>query len=115
MTNPFNDSEDESEDEQIFLDACEICCKSFPSPDFVNLHKKIFHSANFVKTKYVEDADDLIVSFSEEPMKSAPDAGLAAPSASSSKLEINAEVATQNSNTDRTKKSKYILRKRLKY
>ena len=41
--NPFVDSEEDS-DEEIFLDSCDICCQSFPSPEFVALHRQIFHS-----------------------------------------------------------------------
>jgi hypothetical protein len=43
-TIPFS-SESETE---VNLDACDICYKSFPSADFVKLHKKVFHSRNIV-------------------------------------------------------------------
>merc|ERR1719154_861803 len=59
FTNPFNVTE--SDNEEIFVDYCDVCLESFPSEDFVNLHKKIFHSV--LKTTYVSSPEEMITSF----------------------------------------------------
>ena len=42
IVNPFESSNSESDSEEIFLDSCEYCFESFPSADYVNLHKHCF-------------------------------------------------------------------------
>ena len=104
-TNPFGESTSCSESEEPFLDACEICCESFPSQEFVDLHKTIFHSSSVVKTMFVDEAEALITSFVKAPESSVNDEGESEPVARRSGQEIE-KVA---------KLSKYMLRKRLKY
>ena len=63
VTNPFEDSDSENEP---FLDACDICWDSFPSAEFLELHKRIFHSVKSLKTTFVASPVDLMTSFVKE-------------------------------------------------
>ena len=109
-TNPFESdrSEDEDEGEELFLDACNHCQQSFPSDEFVQLHMKIFHS-HIIKTKFVEDGEDLISTFIEEP---AVEDVQTEDTEDTSIKEVEAVASNGN---DRTVKTKYMLRKSLKY
>lgn len=106
-TNPFA-SDSEEDVETVDLKSCDHCCELFPSEDFVKLHERIFHY-RVVKARFVEDGEDLITSFmddkggsSPEVMQSDNDVGLTSNDGENKEVE------------DRTKKSKYKLRKSLK-
>ena len=61
--NPFDGSD--SENEEVYFDACDVCCQSFPTAAFVELHKSIFHSGSILRTKFVgsPEPECLITSF----------------------------------------------------
>ena len=107
-TNPFESDRSEDEGEELFLDACNHCQQSFPSDEFVQLHMKIFHS-HIIKTKFVEDGEDLISTFIEEP---AVEDVQTEDTEDTSIKEVEAVASNGN---DRTVKTKYMLRKSLKY
>ena len=103
LTNPFAVFSSESESEELFLDSCDVCFESFPSEDFVKLHKTIFHSTSpvVVKTKFVENPEAFITSFvSSSPLLESED--VTAP-------------ADCHGHVTAAKKQKYTLRKRPKH
>ena len=109
-TNPFDSSS--SDTEELFLDGCEFCCTTFPSEEFLALHKKIFHS-KVLATKFVENAEELMVSISEGPEVEAVESS---PSQPIRKAQQEAKKNNnKNVNDERSVKSKYKLRKCLKY
>ena len=59
LTNPFEDSD--IDEDELFVDSCNICFESFPTEEFVALHKKIFHSV--LQTRYVDSPEEMITSF----------------------------------------------------
>jgi hypothetical protein len=95
--NPF-DSSSNSETEEN-LDNCDICYQSFPSEDFVKIHKKVFHNTKGVKAIFVAEAEELMTSFVEEP----------------SQKPQSPNVVEGSSSKPRTSKSKYTLRNHLKF
>ena len=107
--NPFLDSEEDS-DEEIFLDSCDICCESFPSPEFVTLHRQIFHS-NVIKTKFIDSPECLMTSF----IVSKPHVDDSEPTSQGLKENLEQETKCQGSSSEIVKsRSKYNFRKRLK-
>ena len=111
-TNPFDSSSDDNE--ELFLDGCELCCTTFPTEEFLAMHKKIFHS-KVLSTKFVENAEELMVSISEGPDVEAVESSPSQPvrkDQQEAKKNIN---KTNNVNEERSVKSKYKLRKCLKY
>ena len=109
--NPFVDSEEDS-DEEIFLDSCDICCQSFPSPEFVALHRQIFHS-HVIKTKFIDSPECLMTSFIAPVSKPPVDDS----EATSDELKDNLEQETNDhgdSSAATGMRCKYNFRKRLK-
>ena len=96
--NPFDSSSDS--ETEVNLDNCDICYQSFPSEDYVRIHKKVFHNTKGVKAVFVEEADELMTSFVEEP---------------SQKTLESPNVDEGSSSKPRTSKSKYTLRNHLKF
>ena len=115
-TNPFESdrSEDEDEDEELFLDACVQCHQSFPSDDFLQVHMKIFHS-HIIKTKFVENGEDLISTFIEEPAVEDMQTEDVTEDVTEDTSNKEVEAVKVNNENARTVKTKYLLRKSLKY
>ena len=120
--NPFDDSEDSSDDEELFLDACDFCYKSFPSAQFVDLHKSIFHGVSAVKTKFVDDPECLITTFIAPPSTLDASEDQAACSTPISSVDQVLEgsvpecaVKDVAEGSSRGRETKYFFRKRLKY
>ena len=112
IVNPFLDSDDSETDE---LYNCEICSSSFPSPDFVDLHRKVFHSEQVVPFTFVENAECLITSFVFPVIKS-PSLSDASSSQEAEKVvQLDSEENKAEEKTDKEtkKKTKYNFRKRL--
>ena len=112
-TNPFDTSS--SDTEELFLDGCELCCTTFPTAEFLALHKKIFHS-KVLATKFVENAEELMVSISEGPEVEAVESSPSQPvRKAQQEAKKNNNNNNNNVNDERSVKSKYKLRKCLKY
>ena len=110
--NPFDDSDSESE--EIFFESCDVCCQSFPTVAFVELHKSIFHSGPVVKTKFVGSPECLITSFVNS--SPAPLLDSAAPSVDKDAGSLDTvHVEDKVSVCSRVTTGKYNFRKRLKY
>ena len=110
-TNPFDSSSED--DEELFLDGCEFCYQTFPNEEFLKFHKRIFHS-NALATKFVENAEELMLSISEGPETEAVELS---PSQPKRKVQQNSKKTGNKANEkiERSVKSKYKLRKCLKY
>ena len=102
------DSDDQSETSESFLYSCEICSSSFPSADFVDLHKKVFHAGQVVPLTYVEDAESLITSF-VFPVGNSP----SVTDLTSSTVETENTVKSNSEEKKTNQKTKYNFRKRL--
>jgi hypothetical protein len=119
--NPFDDSEADSENTDVFLDGCDICCESFPSSQFVELHKSIFHAGPAVKTKFVDNPECLITTFIASPASPLDDSvakpAFGTPSSSNQDPGGNEpECAVKDVAEGSSRRvTKYSLRKRLKY
>lgn len=117
LANPFESSENESYEEELYLDACDICGESFPSDDYVQLHRSIFHHRS-LKTKFVEEPESLMTTFIQPPTKS-PSHGdcdtVATSSIATDKSETNGLTAHAVTSITGDTKKKYHFRKRLKY
>ena len=115
IVNPFASSNSESDSEEIFLDSCEYCHESFPSADYVNLHKKLFHSSQIVQMKFVENPESLMTTFVQpdnfphSPKKVA----VGAENMSGGVEETGDPIAGASRSSKKNKK--YNFRKRLKY
>lgn len=122
IANPFETSENESDEEELFLDACDICSESFPSDDFVQLHKTIFHH-RVLKTKFVEKPESLMTTFIQPPTmsplldgcESEATGSAAGRTADKSDIAVVAANDSSSNSGDAEKKFKYNFRKRLKY
>ena len=118
--NPFDDSEASSEDE-LFLDACDICNESFPSAQFVDLHKSIFHGCPAVKTKFVDDPECLITTFIASPSSTLDASKAPSPTTPSSSYKVPEDTVPECAVKDvaeglgSERVTKYFFRKRLKY
>ena len=106
IVNPFLD--DESETSESFSYSCEICSSPFPSEDFVDLHKKVFHAGQVVPLTYVEDAESLITSF-VFPVGNSP----SVTDTTSSTVETENTVKSNSEEKKTNQKTKYNFRKRL--
>lgn len=119
LANPFETSMKESDEEDLYLDACDICGESFPSDDYVQLHQSIFHHRT-LKTKFVEEPESLMTTFIQPPTKS-PSHGVCDTVSTSSKSADKSmivgvgvspfDVASVSGDIEK----KYHFRKRLKY
>ena len=117
VVNPFDSSSSASESEDTPLHSCEICFDSYPSADFVKLHKTVFHSGQVVKMKFVENPETLMTSFvlpvddSSSIMESAANPDMS--------VDKSNKVGEQYSNSGQSKSAenntKYNFRKRLKW
>lgn len=109
-TNPFD-----SDDDDLFLEGCELCYTTFPSEEFLKFHKKIFHS-KVLATKFVENAEELMLSISEGPETEteAEEPSTSLPTRKAQQ-ESKKNGNTANERSERSVKSKYKLRKCLKY
>ena len=120
-TNPFV-SDSDADDEDDYGHNCDHCCESFPSDEFVKLHERIFHS-RAVKARFVEEGVDLITSFVEEKgeassdvMQTDDDFCLTSNGKEKKEEADGGSNQTKRKGThDRTRKSKYQLRKSPKY
>ena len=109
--NPFVDSEEDS-DEEILLDSCDICCQSFPTPEFVALHRHIFHS-HVIKTKFIDSPECLMTSFIAPVSK--PPVVDSEPTSDGLKENLEQETNGHGDSSEATgNRSKYNFRKRLK-
>lgn len=117
IANPFETSENESIEEELFLDACNICGESFPSDDYVQLHQSIFHHRSLM-TKFVEEPESLMTTFIQSPTKSPPHVDCNAV-ATSSKAADKSDIVGLSSHAGASitgdAEKKYHFRKRLKY
>lgn len=111
LANPFETSENDSDQEELYLDACEICGESFPSEDYVQLHRKIFHNHS-LKTKFVEEPESLMTTFIH-PSTQSPSHGDCDTVATSSSNADKSDIVGA-SNFGVVEKKNHI-RKRLKY
>ena len=117
-TNPFDATFDS--DEELCLDGCDQCCATFPSEEFVAFHKKLFHS-KVIKPKFVKHAENLMLSFNELPGNPGlSPADFSAPKPSSdtkpiAKTSDKRPMLDVEDSSRRCAKSKYKLRKSLKY
>ena len=100
--NPFESSDENNE--SLDLDGCDVCWQSFPSPEFVALHKKIFHSTKSVQPVYVEEAEELMTSFI------VPDKNQ---KVNKKKIPLKSSASENDKNLSKERSSKYPLRRRL--